>query len=153
MTAPAAPPFASDHAGGERLEFWGTTIVVRASADTTGGAFTLFEEETPVLDTSRHVHRETDELYYVIEGEHVFVCGDEEFTVGPGGTLFLPHGVPHAHRRVVPRTGRLLCMTSPAGFEGFFRVLAEASRTGTSFDDAYERASREYGVTWLGDGD
>jgi mannose-6-phosphate isomerase-like protein (cupin superfamily) len=148
-----AAPFARDHDGGERLEFWGTTIVIRASADSTGGAFTLVEEETPILDTSRHVHRETDELYYVIEGEHVFVCGDQEFTVGPGGTLFLPHGVPHSHRRVVPRTGRLLCMTSPAGFEGFFRVLAEASRTEASFDEAYQRASSEHGVTWLGDGD
>ena len=148
-----AGPFALDHQAGERLEFWGTTIVIRASADTTGGAFTLFEEGTPLLDTSRHVHRETDELYYVIEGEHVFVCGDEELTVGPGGTVFLPHGVPHSHRRVVPRTGRLLGMASPAGFEGFFRLLAEASRTGSSFDEAYERASREHGVTWLGDGD
>jgi mannose-6-phosphate isomerase-like protein (cupin superfamily) len=148
-----AAPFAVDHDSGERLEFWGTTIVVRASADTTGGAFTLFEEETPVLDTSRHVHRETDELYYVIEGQHVFVCGDREFTVGPGGTVFLPHGVPHSHRRVVPLTGRLLCSTSPAGFEGFFRVLAEASRTAASASEAYERASREHGVTWLGDGD
>jgi mannose-6-phosphate isomerase-like protein (cupin superfamily) len=148
-----AAPFAVDHDSGERREFWGTTIVVRASADTTGGAFTLVEEETPVLDTSRHVHRETDELYYVIEGQHVFVCGDREFTVGPGGTVFLPHGVPHSHRRVVPLTGRLLCSTSPAGFEGFFRVLAEASRTTASAGEAYERASREHGVTWLGDGD
>ena len=148
-----AGPFALDHDGGERLEFWGTTIVIRASADTTGGAFTLFEEGTPLLDTSRHVHRETDELYQVLEGEHVFVCGDEELRVGPGGTVFLPHGVPHSHRRVVPRTGRLLGMTSPAGFEGFFRVLAEASRTGASPGEAYERASEEQGVTWLGDGD
>ncbi len=148
-----AAPFAMDHDSGERLEFWGTTIVVRASADTTGGAFTLFEEATPVLDTSRHVHRETDELYYVVEGEHVFVCGDRELTVGPGGTVFLPHGVPHSHRRVVPWTGRLLGLTSPAGFEGFFRVLAEASRTGASPGEAYERASEEHGVTWLGNGD
>jgi mannose-6-phosphate isomerase-like protein (cupin superfamily) len=148
-----AAPFAQHHGGGERLEFWGTTIVVRASADSTGGAFTLFEEETPILDTSRHVHRETDELYHVLDGEHVFVCGDQEFTVGPGGTVFLPHGVPHAHRRVVPRTGRLLCATSPAGFEGFFRVLAEASRIGASPGEAYERASQEHGVTWLGEGD
>src|SRR3712207_586678 len=123
-----AAPFAQHHGGGERLEFWGTTIVVRASADTTGGAFTLFEEETPILDTSRHVHRETDELYHVLEGEHVFVCGDEELTVGPGGTVFLPHGVPHAHRRAVPRTGPLLCATSPPGLVGFSRVPAADRR-------------------------
>jgi len=151
--AGSVPPFAQDSDGGERLEFWGTTIVVRASADTTGGAFSIFEEETPILDTSRHVHRETDELYFVVEGEHVFVCGDQEFTVGPGGTVFLPHGIPHSHRRVVPREGRLLGMTSPAGFEGFFRILAEASGLGAPADEAYERASREHGITWLGDGD
>jgi mannose-6-phosphate isomerase-like protein (cupin superfamily) len=153
MAEPAAPPFARDHDGGERLVFWGTTIVVRASADTTGGAFSLFEEETPILDTSRHVHRDVDELYHVVEGDHVFVCGDQEFAVGPGGTVFLPRGIPHSHRRVVPRTGRLLCMTSPAGFEGFFRILAEASETGGSFDEAYQRASRDHGVTWLGPDD
>lgn len=152
MAGPA-PPFALPSEGGERLEFWGTTIVVRASADTTGGAFTLVEEGTPLLDTSRHVHRRTDELYHVLEGEHVFVCGDREFTVGPGGTVFLPHGVPHAHRRVVPWTGRLLGMTSPAGFEGFFRILAQAAATGEAAGAAYERASDEHGVTWLGDGD
>ena len=148
-----AAPFAVGHDSGEHLEFWGTTIVVRASADTTGGAFTLFEQGTPLLDTMRHVHRETDELYHVLEGEHVFVCGDAEFTVGPGGTVFLPHGVPHSHRRVVPWTGRLLGMTSPAGFEGFFRVLAEAAATGEAAGAAYERASEAHGVTWLGDGD
>ncbi len=144
-----AAPFAVDHDSGERLEFWGTTIVVRASADTTGGAFTLFEEETPLLDTSIHVHRETDELYHVLEGEHVFRCGDEEFTVGPGGTVFLPHGVPHSHRRVVPRTGRLLCTTSPAGFEGFFRELAEADQAGRLYDEFLDALARRYGADFL----
>src|SRR3712207_9426041 len=112
-----AAPFAVDHDSGERLEFWGTTIVVRASAATTGGAFTLFEEATPVLDSSSHVHRETDELYCVVAGEHVFVCGDQELMVGTGGTVFLPHGVPQSHRRQVPGTGRVLSTTSPPGSE------------------------------------
>ena len=147
------PPFAQAHDGGERLVFGRTTIVVRAAADSTGGAFTVFEEPPPVLDTSRHVHRYEDELYYVLEGDHVFGCGEEEFALGPGGMVFLPRGVPHAHRRVVPGAGRLLCMTSPAGFEGFFRVLAEAHRTGAPMEEAYERASREHGIAWLGDGD
>ena len=147
------PPFAQDPDGGERLVFGRTTIVVRAAADSTGGAFTVFEEPPPILDTSRHVHRHEDEFFYVLEGDHVFACGDEEFVLGPGGTVFLPRGVPHAHRRVVPGAGRLLCTTSPAGFEGFFRVLAEADRVGGPMDEAYERASREYGITWLGDAD
>ena len=103
--------------------------MVKASADTTGGAFTVFEERDPV-DTPLHVHEHEDELFYVLEGEHVFQVGDEELRVGPGGLVFAPRGVPHAQRRVVPRTGRVLVMTSPAGFEGFFRELATGERPG-----------------------
>jgi mannose-6-phosphate isomerase-like protein (cupin superfamily) len=145
----AVPAFANARGGSERLVFGGTTITIRASADTTGDAFTVFEESAPLLDTSAHVHRDEDELYYVLEGDHVFVCGGDEYRLGPGGMVFLPRGVPHAHRRVVPGAGRLLSMTSPAGFEGFFRVLAEADRRGDDLAAAYVKASQQYGITWL----
>nr|MBA2383643.1 cupin [Actinomycetota bacterium] len=82
-------------------------------------------------------------------GEHVFEVGDEEFHVRAGATVFAPRGVPHAHRRAVPRTGRFLTLLSPAGFEGFFRELAEAERAGGPMDAAYESVSRKYGITWL----
>ena len=95
------------------------------------------------------VHRNEDVLYYVIEGEHVYQCGDEEFQVGPGDLVFLPRGIPHAHRRVVPQAGRLIGMTFPGGLEGFFRILAEASRVGDLGEAAYARASHEYGITWV----
>src|SRR5688572_6159049 len=109
----------------EHLRFGEIEIVVKASADTTGGAFSVFEESEPV-DTPLHVHSREDELFYVLEGEHVFRVGDEERRAGPGDVVFAPRGVPHFQRRVVPREGRLLVMTSPAGFEGFFRALADA---------------------------
>jgi mannose-6-phosphate isomerase-like protein (cupin superfamily) len=135
---------------GERLVFGDATILVRASAKTTGGAFTVFEELPPMLDTPLHVHEHEDELFYVLEGEHVFQVGDEEFAVGPGGTVFAPRRIPHAQRRVVPGEGRLLVLTRPAGFEGFFRTLAEAHETGTLGPDAYAAASERYGITWIG---
>ena len=140
--------FKVDADGGERLSFAGADFVVRASADTTGGAFSIVEEIEP-LDTPRHVHEHEDELFYVLEGEHVFQVGDEEFHVGPGGLAFGPRGVPHAQRRVVPRTGRVLVLCSPAGLEGFFRELAEAERDGTIGPAAYARVSERYGITWL----
>jgi mannose-6-phosphate isomerase-like protein (cupin superfamily) len=134
--------------GGERLRFGEVEVVVKASAETTGGAFTIIEENEPV-DTPLHVHRNEDEMFYVVEGEHVFQIGEEEFRVGPGGFAFAPRGIPHAQRRVVPRTGRILVLTSPAGFEGFFRELAEADRAGALGPEAYASASRNFGVTWL----
>jgi mannose-6-phosphate isomerase-like protein (cupin superfamily) len=123
-------------------------VVIKASADTTGGAFTIFEENEPV-DTPVHVHEHEDELFYVLEGEHLFQVGDQEFRAGPGELVFAPRGVPHAQRRVVPRTGRILVLTSPAGFEGFFRELAEADRTGVLGPDSRASASKNYGITWL----
>jgi mannose-6-phosphate isomerase-like protein (cupin superfamily) len=134
--------------GGERLRFGEVEVVVKASADSTGGAFTIFEENEPV-DTPLHVHENENELFYVLEGEHVFQVGAQELRAGPGGLVFAPRGVPHAQRRVVSRTGRVLVLTSPAGFEGFFRELAEADRTGAIGPDTYASASKKYGITWL----
>ena len=48
---------------GERLAFGWTTLIVRASAEMTGGAVSVFEESAPLLDTSRHVHLNEDEMY------------------------------------------------------------------------------------------
>jgi mannose-6-phosphate isomerase-like protein (cupin superfamily) len=140
--------FRLEAAGGERLRFGEVEIVVKASAETTGGAFTLFEENEPV-DTPLHVHENEDELFYVLEGEHVIQVGGEEFEVGPGALVFAPRGIPHSQRRVVPRVGRLLVLASPAGLEGFFRELADADRAGELGPEAYASASENYGVTWL----
>ena len=137
-----------DEDGGERLRFSDAEVVVMASADTTGGAFTIIEEVSP-LDTPLHVHENEDEVFYVLEGDHVIQVGDEEFHLGPGGLVFGPRRVPHAQRRVVPRTGRILIMTSPAGFEGFFRELADAETAGTIGPQLYARVSDRYGITWL----
>jgi mannose-6-phosphate isomerase-like protein (cupin superfamily) len=142
-------PFALDAGEGERLVFGGVTILVRASAAATAGAFSLFEEVPPMADTPRHVHERDDELFYVLEGEHIFQVGDDEFHIGPGGLVFAPRGIPHAQRRVVPGEGRLLVLTVPGGLDGFFRELAEAHEAGTLGPDAYAAASTNHGITWL----
>ncbi len=134
---------------GKRLVFGEVTIVVRIPSAATGGAFALMEESRPMVDTPTHVHDREDEYFYVLEGEHVYRVGDEEFRVGPGGLVFAPRGVPHSQRRVVPGTGRQLVLVSPGGFEGFFRDLAAAHEAGTLGRDAYAAASERFGVTWI----
>jgi mannose-6-phosphate isomerase-like protein (cupin superfamily) len=141
--------FGLDANGGERLVFGDVTVLVRASAETTRGAFTVIEEVPPMVDTPLHVHAKEDEMFYVLEGEHIVQCGDQEFHLGAGGVVFLPRGIPHSQRRAVPGEGRLLVLTSPAGFEGFFRELADADRAGELGPDAYAAASKRYGITWL----
>ena len=85
----------------------------------------------------------------MLEGEHVFRVGEEEFHGDPGTIVFAPRKVPHAHRRVMAREGRFLTMLSPGAFEGFFRQLADAERRGTLGPDAYADASGKYEITWL----
>jgi mannose-6-phosphate isomerase-like protein (cupin superfamily) len=135
--------------GGERLTYGGMEFAIRASAESTGGAFSIIEEINPV-DTPMHLHQRHDELFYVLEGDHVFTVGGTEHEAGPGDLVFGPRGVPHAQRRVVPRTGRILTMFSPAGFEGFFRDLAEAGRLGVDGPEALTRIAADYDASWVG---
>ncbi len=95
--------YALDPDAGERLVFGGATILIRASAETTGGAYT----------SSRRCH-------------------------------------PWWTRRCTSTRTRTSCsLTSPAGLEGFFRMLAESQRAGTLGPSAYAEASATYGITWL----
>jgi mannose-6-phosphate isomerase-like protein (cupin superfamily) len=135
--------------GGEELRFGGATLVVRVSAESTGGALSVIEELPPMLDTPRHVHANEDEAFLVLEGRHVVELGDEEFELGPGESIFLPRGIPHAQRRVVPGEGRQLVFILPGHFEGFFRELSAAEAAGGADEEVYARASRAYGLTWL----
>jgi mannose-6-phosphate isomerase-like protein (cupin superfamily) len=133
----------------EALRFGDVEVVLRATGETTNGAIAVFEENQPV-DTPLHVHEREDELFVVVEGEHVIQVGESEHRVGPGEVVFAPRGVAHAQRRVVPRMGRLLVITAPAGLEGFFRALAEAETAGELGPEAYADASQRYGIRWLG---
>ena len=139
----------SRQSGEERLVFGGVTIVIRVTADQTGGALSVMEEVPPMVDTPLHVHSREDELFYVLAGEHIITLGDEEHRLGPGEALLAPRGVPHAQRRVEPGVGRQLLVLTPGGFEQFFRDLAAAERDGTLGPDAYATASEKAGITWL----
>lgn len=135
--------------GEERLTFGGITVVIRVSSEDSGGALMLMEEVPPMSDTPLHVHSREDELFYILEGEHIITLGEQQHQLGPGEAIFAPRGIPHAQRRVEPGVGRELVAFVPGGFEQFFRDLAEADRDGTLGPDAYAAASERAGITWL----
>jgi mannose-6-phosphate isomerase-like protein (cupin superfamily) len=103
----------------ERLVFGGIPIVIRVSAEDSGGAMTVLEEVEPMSDTPLHVHSREDELFYVVEGEHIFQRGHEQFRLGPGESIFCLRRTPHSQRRVEPRVGHELVVLTPGGFEQF----------------------------------
>jgi hypothetical protein len=40
-------------------------------------------------------------------------------------------------------------MTCPGGFDGFFRMLADADRAGVLGPETYAEASSRYRITWV----
>jgi mannose-6-phosphate isomerase-like protein (cupin superfamily) len=47
-----------------------------------------------------HVHDDLDDTWYILEGQMVVRCGDEELVVGAGHWVSMPRGVPHTFRVV-----------------------------------------------------
>src|SRR5690242_1285458 len=72
---------------------------LKLRGDETGDSIMIFEQTVPAGTRSRfHLHRDSDEVAYVLSGEITFKIGDR-LTVGGGGTCaFMPGGVPHAWR-------------------------------------------------------
>jgi quercetin dioxygenase-like cupin family protein len=74
----------------------GRSAALKLLAGDTGDSIMLFEETAPAgTETTFHLHRDSDEVAYVLSGEITFKIGDEVTVGGPGTCAFLPRGVPH----------------------------------------------------------
>ena len=94
---------------------------MRATADTTHGAFALMEHwEMPIgFASPYHTHHREDESFYVLEGEVAFVCAGKWRKAGPGAFVYGPREVPHGFKVVGQSPARMLILCTPAGFERF----------------------------------
>ncbi|WP_239107154.1 cupin domain-containing protein [Spirilliplanes yamanashiensis] len=66
----------------------------------------------------------------VTEGEVGFRSDDREVVLGPGGYIAKPRGELHAMWNAGPTPARIIEIISPAGFEHFFREVAELIAAG-----------------------
>ena len=85
----------------------GRSAALKLLGGDTGDSIMLFEETAPAgTETTFHLHRDSDEVAYVLSGEITFKIGDEVTVGGPGTCAFLPRGVPHAWKNTGAETGR-----------------------------------------------
>lgn len=88
--------------------------------------YTGFTKGGPPL----HIHPNQDEVFIILEGEHLFQLGDEQHRLTAGDTIFIPRNVPHAPAQLSD-TGKYLYFFTPSGkMEDFFRALATLKVTG-----------------------
>jgi AcrR family transcriptional regulator/quercetin dioxygenase-like cupin family protein len=113
----------------------GDYVTVKVRGAEVGDEYCMFEASTtPGFGPPLHTH-EWAESFYVLEGQFEFqrVAGDriETITGGPGTTVVVPPGVPHAFRNGLATMSKMLIVHVPAGLESFFEEYGvEVERVG-----------------------
>ena len=131
---------------GRRIDLGGFEMSLKASAEETGGAFSLLEaDEPPGFGPPMHIHHDAGEAFYVTRGVYTIFVREEEFTCPAGSFVYIPAGVPHGFRVGSEPSGKLNIYT-PAAMVGYFDELA-ASETDP---DALAEMAERHGMEVIG---
>ena len=96
----------------------------------TAESIMMFEETLPAGTASLyHLHRDSDEVAWVLAGELTFMIGDEVTVGGPGACAFFPRDIPHAWKNTGSEPARALFLYTPAGAGGYIEELTEGRPT------------------------
>ena len=123
----------------------------------TGGAVAIVEHPFPVgALVPPHLHTREDEYSIVTEGEIGFRSGDREAVLGRGGYITKPRSELHTMWNAGSTPARMIEVISPAGFENFFRDLADLTTDGAPPFEAIATLAEAYGLEfgeppWLPD--
>ncbi|MFE9251624.1 cupin domain-containing protein [Streptomyces sp. NPDC007088] len=130
----------------------------------------LFEVVVPVgFDVGAHVHRRSEEFFYVLEGEvDLFAfepeartsgdwrhwrsaSGDRVLRGGPGALLHVPPGCPHGFANAGRAPARMLFQAAPPpAHERYFEELTELlTGTGPPRPQDVEELRERYGIEQL----
>jgi quercetin dioxygenase-like cupin family protein len=121
------PPIALAAGEGEPLWFNNDLLILKATGAQTGGAYLLVEEVARQGKvTPLHAHPAEEETFYVLEGEAVIHLDGDERSLGVGGLVSVPPGLPHAYL-VTSKVARLLILITPGSgaMEQFFREAGQ----------------------------
>jgi quercetin dioxygenase-like cupin family protein len=104
----------------------GRSFALKLLGHETDESVMMFEETLPAGTASLfHLHRDSDEVAWVLAGEFTFMIGDEVTSGGPGTCAFMPREVPHAWKNTGGETGCVLVLYTPAAAGGLIEDLSE----------------------------
>lgn len=108
----------------QSLAWWFLDTLVVEHRCAAGMSTVVLEMTLPVgAAPPSHVHDDLCDTWYILDGEMVVRCGDEELVVGAGHWVSMPRGVPHTFRVVGDREARILLVHDNASFRDFVREL------------------------------
>ena len=128
-------PFVRAPGAGSTLNVLGVTHLYKATAEETGGAFSLWEAIVPPgAGAPPHRHDHEDESFYVLSGELVVEVEGEPAPqrLTPGGFFFGARGRRHAFHNAGDQPARLLILSTPSvGLDRMFAAFDAATAQGT----------------------
>jgi oxalate decarboxylase/phosphoglucose isomerase-like protein (cupin superfamily) len=113
--------------------------------DKDAAAWSMFEvvDIAPGFDVGAHLHRNAEEMFYVLEGQLDLLAFEPRTRTpngwqswesrtgatvargGPGSMMYVPRRCPHAFANPGPGPTRMIFLVSPSGHEHYQKELAE----------------------------
>ncbi|HZP27046.1 MAG TPA: cupin domain-containing protein [Dehalococcoidia bacterium] len=112
---------------GTHADALGAAIRLITLGKDTDGLMDVLEAEFPAgMSFATHIHRNSDEAFYVLEGELVMHNGDRTETVSTGAFGYSPRGIAHGFENKSNRPAKILAWQTPAwGADRFVAALAQ----------------------------
>ncbi len=138
---------------GNLMHVMGEQITCKVAGEDSDGTYSIIEEVSPPGGgPPPHVHHETDEILYVLEGEYEIKlgrCGGERMIAKPGTLATLPKGLPHAVRNIGDLPGRVLVIMRPGKLEYFYREMDARKEAGRVDSPAAMEIAKKHDVEFL----
>lgn len=139
-------PFATHADTAPAYWYEGGLWTVLADGAATDGSYSLFEQLLPQgAGAAPHVHVDTDEMFYVLDGTVEFLVGPHLERAAVGDFIFAPRGTVTAHRVTSP-TARLLAIYTPTGVERLVRAMGAPAEQHGLPPVGWRTASAQAGV-------
>ena len=158
MESMKPPPLTIVQPGQGRVgDLGGIGVVFKLWGEETNGQVAVVEHPFAVgALVSPHLHTREDEYSIVTEGAIGFRSGDREAVLEAGGYITKPRGELHAMWNAGSTPARMIEIISPAGFERFFRDVADLLETGPPSMQDIAAIASNYGLQfadppWLPD--
>lgn len=111
--------------------FNGDIYTVKLTRGASSGALGVVEAIVPPGGgPAPHIHRDTDETFYLVDGELEFLSDDKTLTAATGDLVFLPRGTVHRFFNAGLYPAKMLFMFTPGGAEGLFVEGGDEPRPG-----------------------
>jgi mannose-6-phosphate isomerase-like protein (cupin superfamily) len=113
-----------------------------------GERFSLVEHPMSprALAAPLHLHTREDEYSFVLQGRMGALLGEEVVEAGRGDLVFKPRNQWHTFWNAGDEPCRILELISPAGFEGFFRELADLGGVTQADPETFAQLRERYGL-------